>query len=338
MATTDEPTSNRQATAGGFAAPTEQIACPLCDHPASEPFLSVPGYAAGVPDLFPLCRCSHCGFVFSNPRVPPDMIWEYYASDYFGDQQDPAPPWSAPDPALSVRGKQWSRLQRALRRPEPGRALDFGCGSGGLVAAMAAGGWQSTGVEPVESFRAQARQTAPNSSIYADLEELAQAEPGVAFDVVLMVDVLEHCPDPVAALRSLREYVKPGGDLVVVVPSIASWERWLFGRDFYPLQLPLHYCQFTPRHLIAALDRAGYRCHRLDHLPVSYFSPSLALRQGKPAFPLMRTRQGGACAPLLRPSKWRALRQRLSLVSRTCGALNGLLHVSPHIRALARPA
>lgn len=40
----------------------------------------------------------------------------------------------------------------------------------------------------------------------------------VKYDLVLCTEVLEHVPDPVAALKLLSELVKPGGHLLVTVP------------------------------------------------------------------------------------------------------------------------
>jgi len=69
-------------------------------------------------------------------------------------------------------------------------------------------------------------------------------EPGGAFDAALCVEVLEHVPDPVAALRELGRLVRPGGWLVVTAPfcSLTHMAPYHFctgfGRYFYATHLP----------------------------------------------------------------------------------------------------
>src|SRR5207249_5992906 len=43
--------------------------------------------------------------------------------------------------------------------------------------------------------------------------------PGGSFDIVLCTEVIEHTPDPRAALREVTRLVRPGGTLVVTTPG-----------------------------------------------------------------------------------------------------------------------
>jgi len=75
------------------------------------------------------------------------------------------------------------------------------------------------------------------------------------FDVVLSFGVVEHFDDTTAVIRALREYVKPGGTLVTVIPNmvgaIGTIERWI-NRPVYDLHVPL-----APRELAGAHADAG---------------------------------------------------------------------------------
>lgn len=99
------------------------------------------------------------------------------------------------------------------------RLLDVGCGPGsitvGLAAAVAPGA--ALGIDLADDIIGQARDLAGEKGLAnlrferADLLTLT-AEP---FDVVYAHQVLQHVPDPLAALGAMRRLLKPGGWLAV---------------------------------------------------------------------------------------------------------------------------
>ena len=58
----------------------------------------------------------------------------------------------------------------------------------------------------------------PGQNFTCDILEIPL---GKRFDVVLCTEVLEHVPDPVAALRKLYDLTKPGGKIIVTVPFLS---------------------------------------------------------------------------------------------------------------------
>jgi SAM-dependent methyltransferase len=66
-------------------------------------------------------------------------------------------------------------------------------------------------------------------------------------DAVLLTEVLEHVPEPLAVLRELRRVLRPGGKLVLTVPLV--WHLH---------ELPHDYYRFTGSGLRNLLDRAGF--------------------------------------------------------------------------------
>lgn len=75
------------------------------------------------------------------------------------------------------------------------------------------------------------------------------------FDVVVSFGLVEHFDDTAAAIRALREYAKPGGLLVTVVPNMVgatgAIERWI-NRPVYDMHMRL-----TPGDLARAHAAAG---------------------------------------------------------------------------------
>jgi len=86
------------------------------------------------------------------------------------------------------------------------------------------------------------------------------------FDAVVMFNVLEHLPDPVSALRKIREKMAAGGVLYGEVPNWNSAWRRKFPRHWQGLQIPRHMTQFEPATLRRTLEREGFEAVRIRKL------------------------------------------------------------------------
>ena len=207
-------------------------------------------------------RCTDCGLMHTSPRPNRETISRYYPPDY--------QPFSAPlEPTtLTWWKKMLKPVSRRLLDPKeqvlpkgtpPGKALEVGCGSGRLLAELAALGWDVVGLEPsqatVDGIRAQTDLEVIHGAI--DSAEFGNE----SFDLVAAIMVLEHLRDPLGDLEKLRRWLRPGGHLMGSVPNCASWEFRYFGPEWYALQVPTHLFHYTPDTLTAMLERAGF--HRI---------------------------------------------------------------------------
>lgn len=100
---------------------------------------------------------------------------------------------------------------RVLAGAGPGtRLLDIGCGAGALLARAAADGLVVSGVDVERRALAMAGRAAPEAALtVADAHELPFDDGG--FDLVTLVQVLEHLTNPVRALREAGRVCAPGG-------------------------------------------------------------------------------------------------------------------------------
>jgi len=117
-------------------------------------------------------------------------------------------------------------------------------------------GWQVTGVEVDEAAARKARRFSARVHV-GDLLG-APFSPG-EFDVVTAFHVLEHVPDPVAAVRRMLEWLDGDGLLILEVPNAGGLGACLFGRAWSGLELPRHLSHFTPATLDRTVTQAGGR-------------------------------------------------------------------------------
>jgi 2-polyprenyl-6-hydroxyphenyl methylase/3-demethylubiquinone-9 3-methyltransferase len=109
-------------------------------------------------------------------------------------------------------------IERAAELREA-RVVDVGCGGGILSEAMALRGAKVLGIDLSQAVLEVAELHAIESNAAVEYrsisaEELAAAQPS-AFDLVTCMEMLEHVPDPEAAIAALAALVKPGGDVIV---------------------------------------------------------------------------------------------------------------------------
>jgi 2-polyprenyl-6-hydroxyphenyl methylase / 3-demethylubiquinone-9 3-methyltransferase len=100
------------------------------------------------------------------------------------------------------------------------RVLDVGCGGGILADAMARRGADVLGIDlaakALKVAQLHAIEAATPSIAYREIavEALAEETPA-PYDVVTCMEMLEHVPDPAAAVRALAALVRPGGEVIV---------------------------------------------------------------------------------------------------------------------------
>ena len=99
----------------------------------------------------------------------------------------------------------------------PGRALDVGCGAGGLAAALAERGWQVTGIDIAERAIAAARHVLRNRGTEAKLvvADAARWQPPGHYELITSSFAMPEGADRAATLRMIRNALAPGGVVAI---------------------------------------------------------------------------------------------------------------------------
>ncbi len=130
-----------------------------------------------------------------------------------------------------------------------GPFLEVGCGRGDVSAYLAEKGWRGLAIDFSDAAVAQARirlQAFPQINVRQEaLEDVVGA-----YDCIVMWDVLEHMEDDRAALRHVERLLRPGGQLLLSLPS--NPREWRWDDDFYG-----HFRRYTVEDIAAKLNEAG---------------------------------------------------------------------------------
>jgi len=167
-------------------------------------------------------------------------------------------------------GRRAVILAEMARRLPTGRTrlVELGCGSGGMLEALARFG-TAVGVEMDPALRAHAQRRGLDVRAGA-LPDAIPLEPE-RWDAVCLFDVLEHLDDEAGALAACRRLLVRGGRLFVTVPAYA----WLWSRHD---ELLGHRRRYTAGALRQAAERAGFVVERLTYFNVVLAPPIMAVR------------------------------------------------------------
>jgi SAM-dependent methyltransferase len=139
-------------------------------------------------------------------------------------------------------------IARKIAPPAGAQILEIGCGTGHNLPMLARFG-SVDAIELDEAARAVAAQRLGRAVGNARLPEL-EGVPAGAYDLVALLDVLEHVEDDRAALASIARRLKPGGALLLTVPAFP----WMWSAHDV---VNHHQRRYTKRTLRAAIDDAG---------------------------------------------------------------------------------
>ena len=215
-------------------------------------------FEAGVAQASRVVKCDHCGLMFASPRAKlpdQDEIASYDPEFTKKTRENSRDRYEKEE--FQVRDYEDTRAYLRSAYPQRGRLLEIGCSMGFLLAKFRDDGWDVEGIEPNKGY---CEFIGEFHGIKASPTILEEANwPAASVDVVVMLHVIEHVPDPLHTLEEIFRVLKPGGSLVVETPRYDSLMFKLLRHRERSVSCDGHIFFFTTETLRTMCVKAGFQ-------------------------------------------------------------------------------
>jgi 2-polyprenyl-3-methyl-5-hydroxy-6-metoxy-1,4-benzoquinol methylase len=212
-------------------------------------------------------ECLSCGF---KQVTDVDSVLKFYES-----LED-----SAYDQGREQRGLQARKIIEAvLKHKKGGRLLDVGAASGILLEQAKELGFDSEGVEPSRSLA----KSAQDAGLKVHLGTFPHPAVQGPFDIITLIDVIEHVPCPIPLLKDIAAHLKPDGVGVLTTPDVDSFVARRLGPRWWHFRVA-HIGYFSGSTIKRALDAAGLEIIEMTS-PAWYFTYDYACERAMVYFP-----------------------------------------------------
>jgi len=133
------------------------------------------------------------------------------------------------------------------------RILDIGCWTGELMEDLPES-WIKSGVEINSIAAKKAREK--GLQVFEEKIELLQDQ-NESYDLILMMDVLEHLSDPLEDMKSIERLLVPGGLFVALTGNVESLASKVFKGCWYYYNYPDHVTFFSKKSFNIVFQKAG---------------------------------------------------------------------------------
>ncbi len=225
---------------------TEVINCLYCNSDS----------ATRYREIADIVKCSSCGLVYLRTRPTKEALYQIYQA-YANDTSHMRPPTSAAEAKTHGLRREWFVDEViSYSKRKTGTWLDVGCGWGALLMRSRELSFSPMGIEMTRNcldFAALQLQIPVSNSQFTDSSVGENS-----CEVMTMVHVLEHIPNPKETLAKILRTLVPGGIFCGIVPNIESYCSELQKENWVWLDPTHHYTHYSPATLRQKLEEAGF--------------------------------------------------------------------------------
>ena len=160
-------------------------------------------------------------------------------------------------------------VTRYAALPKDAHILEIGCGTGHNLPMLQQFG-EVDAIEIDDAARAIASKRLGKPASDSPLPTLPGVERG-SYDMIAVLDVIEHIGDDVAALRAMKDCLRPGGKILIAVPA----HQWMWSAHDV---VNHHHRRYSKKTLVAAIRAAGLEPRKLGYFNSLLFPLAAAAR------------------------------------------------------------
>jgi SAM-dependent methyltransferase len=228
-----------------------EVSCPACGGKESRPYFSKKD--------FDYQECPACGTVYVSPRPSPALLEKFFEVSknygYWNRHIFPASEDVRRERIFRPRAERVRELVRKYLR-DARVLLEVGAGFGTFCEEMAGLGFfdKILAIEPsvelAQTCRERGLDVIPSTVEKADLK-------GVAVDVAVSFEVIEHLFSPMDFVRECGELLCEGGLLILTCPNLRGLDLQVLGDKAGTFDYE-HLNYFHPDSLSLLMSRAGF--------------------------------------------------------------------------------
>lgn len=252
--------------------------CPVCAKETGRFHSISTDRRRGLQGKWAFWQCQGCGVLFQHPLPTHRQLQALY-EDYSVPGVT-APKRTAPPRLAQLRPwYHWATGDvdpRDFIEVRPGtRILDCGCGGGAYLRYFSAQGAVASGTEISPSTVAAHRAAGLDVALVENMEVIPF--PDDEFDIVYLMQVIEHLPNPHRFLAEVRRILRSSGRLYLAMPNGASFWRTVFGKHWVTGWFaPFHLFVYTLPGIQALARAEGFRMiNATSKTPESWFRLNL---------------------------------------------------------------
>lgn len=210
--------------------------------------------------------CKDCGSLGAKEEFEAEALSDYYNAYYSSNN-------------LNLPSIVDSRLQKRLKelevyRTESKSLLEIGFGAGTLLTIAERNDWRVYGTEISELAISAAKERNWNVRLGKFETDMFK----IKFDVICLIETIEHLSDPQEIIGKMWSSLRPGGVVFGTTPNASSLNRRLLGEQWSILGVPAHLNIASQGGLRSAFERVGFRMVSIDS---SGFNPFDLLTRAK---------------------------------------------------------
>lgn len=253
----------------------EAVHCGVCHSDDWRPFAKGKDYEYHTSDdEFNMVECTSCSNVYLNPRPVKDELSTIYPPNYYAYNYDSS------INALALKAKDFLDTRKIhswlshVSNPKTVRFLDVGCGNGRYLKMLHKLGVPKEnlfGVEMSEEAIAGLNQEGYRG-YYGRIEDVFEKLPKGSFDLIVILQVLEHVEDPSVVVKQLGQLLAPGGVLIVETPNTKSLDVAIFRQSYWGgYHFPRHWNLFSKETLTRMALESHLKVKEFNFLPAHTF-------------------------------------------------------------------